>query len=189
MTRSHGGFLSAFPKREWASLNLCSGISCQLFVHPTQIINISGWHLKIIIYTALPQLPRWRQKLGKEPLHIQHLLKEWNIVLCVIVVSWILGIQQQFLLTLRSTLATCTWTQSSSAFPSFLTLLEKLCCLLVWHAKGQELLLGGWIWLGQCPLFFFKGHQHSCSFTAKCPGPKPACGDKWVGCAKHGVSL
>lgn len=116
-------------------------------MHPTQIINKSGWHLKIIIHTALPQLPRWRQKLGKEPLQIQHLLKEWNIVLCV-VVSQILAIQQQFLLTLHSTLATCTWTQSSSAFPSFPTLLEKLCCLLVWHAKGQGLLLeegSGWV--------------------------------------------
>lgn len=47
-----------------------------LFVHPTQIINKSGWHLKIIMHTALLQLPRQRQKLGKEPLHIQHLLKE-----------------------------------------------------------------------------------------------------------------
>lgn len=67
-----------------------------------------------------------------------------------------LGHQQQFLLTLHSILATCTWTQNSLAFPSVLTLLEKLCCLLVWHAKGQELLLGERIWLGQCPFFFLR---------------------------------
>lgn len=150
------------------------------------------------MYTALPPLPRRRQKLGKEPLHIQHLLKEWNIALCVIIVSRNLGIQQQFLLTLAAQ-HLITKLVILAIFPGFARKVALSACTACQRARTVR-------WVSNVPAVavaslgeegsscvqyppLFRRHHRSCIFTTRCSGPKQELGDKWVACAGRGVSL